>query len=96
MKANKKTLMAVKNFLNSEYGFDMDEVMRETIFETKMIHSKDIKYLIDIEDCVIQCGDIELCAFDSFIDMYTKGFVEKLCNILDSFIGADLQDYDCE
>ena len=64
MKANKKTLLAVKSFLENEQEY------------------WDIRWDNDT-----------ICNLDDFISAFSDRFLEKICNILESFIGDDISCY---
>ena len=89
MKANKKTLKAVINFLNYEQGeLDKEQLIEDIINETKLL--KDNSIDVDADECEIVWGDIDICNCYDFIDKYTDVFIEKICNVLESFIGEDI------
>lgn len=97
MKANKKTLMAVKNFFQNEEGWDLRDIINETVCETKLLKHKSMgEQLLDMDECWIEWGDDEICNLDDFVDTYTRGFLEKVCNVIDSFVGEDLSYYEDE
>jgi hypothetical protein len=101
MKANKKTLMAVKRYLQEQEGWDLDEVISDIISETGMLKSGDTTIIPD--ECTIVWGTAregdDICDLQDFIDTYTDKFIENICNILDSFVGDDIscyfEDEDC-
>jgi hypothetical protein len=95
MKANKKTLMAVKSFLENQEGFDLEEVISEMIAETKLLKHKDLgDSNLDADECGIEWDGKEICVLSDFIDAYSNIFIAKICNVLDSFVGEDLSNYD--
>lgn len=92
MKANKKTLIAVKRYLQEQEGWDLDEVINEMIYDTKLLKAKDT--LISPDECSIFWGDQDnICDFEEFISAYSNKFIENICNILDSFVGDDISCY---
>jgi len=95
MKANKKTLMAVKQFLDQREGWDLDEVISEVANETKLLKHKDMgEHTLATDECGIVWGEADnICVLSEFIDSYTEIFIMKICNVLDSFIGEDLDCY---
>lgn len=95
MKANKKTLMAVKHFLEYQEGWDLDELKEEIVAETKMLRHKEMgDHTLATDECCIVWGeDDEICVLQDFIDEYTNVFIKKLCNVLDSFVGEDISCY---
>jgi hypothetical protein len=95
VKANKKTLMAVKQFLQNGEGWDLDELISEWTFETKLLKHKDMGD-VDADECSIKWDEDEICGLDEFIDKYTEILIEKFCNVLDSFVNEDLTYYEFE
>lgn len=94
MKANKKTLMAVKKYLEERDGWDLDEVISEMVAETKLLKSEKLKIdNLASDECGIEWDGEELCVLSEFIDSYSEIFIEKICNILDSFVGDDISCY---
>jgi hypothetical protein len=95
MKANKKTLMAVKKYLQEQEGWDLDEVVSELVYETNMLKFGDTS--ISADECAIVWGTQEdgddICNLQEFIDSYTGKFIRNICNILDSFVGDDIDCY---
>lgn len=94
MKANKKTLMAVKQFLQNQEGWDLDELKDDIVVETKLLKSKEMgDVTLATDECGITWGDENICVLCNFIDHYTDKFIEKMCNVLDSFVGEDISYY---
>jgi hypothetical protein len=93
MKANKKTLMAVKQFLEHRDGWDLDELINEMVIETKLLNSKEINNLAS-DECIIEWDGETICVLAEFLDRYSEIFINKFCNILDSFVGEDISEYD--
>lgn len=94
MKANKKTLMAVKSFLENQEGWDVDEVISEIVEETKLLKVKSMgEHILAIDECVIEWDREEVCNLSDFVDSFSQIFIQKICNILDSFVGEDLNNY---
>jgi hypothetical protein len=92
MKANKKTLMAVKRYLQEREGWDLDEVIGEIVHDTKLLKAENT--LISPDECSIFWGtEDEVCDLQEFINAYTDKFIENICNILDSFVGDDISCY---
>lgn len=97
MKANKKTLMAVKQFLELQEGWDLDELKDEIVEETKLLKTKEMgEHTLATDECGIEWGGEDVCVLADFVDSYTDIFIEKICNILDSFVEEDLLDYNLE
>jgi uncharacterized protein YacL (UPF0231 family) len=94
MKANKKTLKAVKNFLQNREGWDLDEVKDDIVAELQLLKSKEMKDAsLATDECSINWGEEEVCVLCNFIDAYTDKLLEKMCNVLDSFVGEDISCY---
>ncbi len=94
MKANKKTLMAVKRYLTEPEGYDMDEVISEIVYETKVLkmpNSED--KLVPPDECDIKWGDDEICALEDFINLFADKFINHISNVIDSFVGDDIDCY---
>ena len=88
MKANKKTLMAVKSFLLDEQGsWDIDEMKSYMASETKLLQD------FATDECSVDWGETEVCNLSDFIDAYTDIFLQNICNVLDSFVGDDIDCY---
>lgn len=94
MKANKKTLMAVKKYLTEPEGYDMNEVISDIVYETKSLKMpmREGK-LIPPDECDIKWGDDHICDLDEFINLFSEKFIDNIVNILDSFIGDDIDCY---
>jgi len=94
MKANKKTLMAVKRYLQEPEGYDRDEVIGELIYETKMLKMPGKEEtLVSPDECDIKWGEDEVCDLEEFVNVFSEKFIEGICNILDSFVGDDIDCY---
>lgn len=94
MKANKKTLKAVKRYLEEPEGYDMDEVISDMVYETKMLKLPGAdEVLISPDECDIKWGDDPVCNLDDFISVFSEKFIKTMCNVLDSFVGDDIDCY---
>jgi hypothetical protein len=94
MKANKKTLMAVKRYLEEPEGYDVDEVISDLVYETELLKVKSMENtLISPDECDIKWGDDQVCNLDDFINEFSDKFIKNICNILDSFVGDDIDCY---
>lgn len=91
MKANKKTLMAVKNYLQDREGYDLDEVINDMVSETGLLEMEG--NTLSLDECSINWGDDEVCVLEDFINDYTNKFINKICNVLDSFVDEDIDWY---
>lgn len=93
MKANKKTLMAVKYFIENEQEYwDKDGVISEIIEETKMLRHKDIGQL-EADECGVEWDGENICNLDDFVRTFLDRMIEKFSNILESFVGEDISCY---
>lgn len=89
--ANKKTLMAVKHFLELQEGWDLRELKEGIVTGVNLLKHKEMgEHTLATDECGINWGDDEVCVLSDFIDVYTDIFIEKICNILDSFVGEDI------
>lgn len=94
MKANKKTLMAVKRYLEQPEGYEMDEVISDLVYETKMLKVESMgDKFISPDECDIQWGDELVCNLEDFINEFSEKFIENICNVLNSFVGDDIDCY---
>lgn len=94
MKANKKTLMAVKAYLQNQEGWDLNEVISEMVHDTKLLkHESMGEHTLSTDECSIMWEEDDICLLCDFVERYSDVFIENICNILDSFIGEDLSDY---
>lgn len=95
MKANKKTLMTVKKFLDEEQEFwDIDEFKNDLVVKTNLLKCKSMgDSNLSPDECDIKWGKEDVCNLQDFIDDYTGKFIEGICNVLDSFIGEDISCY---
>lgn len=95
MKANKKTLMAVKKFLDEEQEFwDIEGFKNDLVVETNLLkHESMGSYTLSPDECGIYWGEDEICNLQDFIDEFTRQFIEGICNVLDSFVGEDISCY---
>lgn len=51
------------------------------------------KITLLMDECGIEWGGEEVCNLDDFIKAYTDEFIKGICNVLESFIGEDIDDY---
>jgi hypothetical protein len=95
VKANKKTLMAVKSFLTEEQeSWDLDELKSEMVAKAKLLHTKEMGNLnLATDECGIEWDGKYICNLSDFVDAYTNIFIENICNVLDSFVGNDISYY---
>lgn len=90
-KTNK--LKKMKEYLQDREGWDLDELIDDMTYETGKLKSQtDSEFGNDlsIDECSIIWGTLdgdaeEVCGLDEFIEEYTDIFIEKICNVIDSF-----------
>ena len=93
MKANKKTLMAVKQFIQNGEGWDLDEIIYDTLVETKKLVHPEMGN-VDADECAVEWDNDTICVLSDLIDEYTRLWLNKFCNVLDSFVDEVLSNYD--
>lgn len=94
MKANKKTLIAVKEFLKDRESWELEDVMSDVVEETQLLKIKEIgEHTLATDECGIEWDGKEICVLAEFIDSYTEIFINKICKVLDSFVGEDISCY---
>ena len=95
IKANKKTLMAVKHFLSEESGsWDKDGMIKEIAHETKLLKHRDMgDNTLSMDECGIEWDGDNICNLDDFINSFSNILIEKFCNVLDSFVDEDISCY---
>lgn len=90
-KLNKKTLMAAKQFLELQEGWDLEELKEEMVTETKLLqHGKVGEDTLATDECGVTWDNEDICGLSDFIDAYTDIFIEKICNVLESFMEEDM------
>ena len=78
MKADKKTLMVVKQLLELQEGWDLDELIEEMVAETKLLKHKEMgENTLYTDECSINWGEDEICVLQDFINSYTNIFIDK-------------------
>jgi len=93
MKANKKTLMAFKLMLeNEQESYDFEEMVARIVEETKLIKNNEIGALAT-DECGIEWDSKDICNLSDFVDSFSNIFLEKICNMVDSFVGEDISCY---
>jgi len=95
MKANKKTLMAVKSMLENEQEYwDKEEMISTIVEETKLLKTKEMgEHTLATDECGIEWGGNDICNLSDFVDTFSNIFLEKIGNMLDSFVGEDISCY---
>lgn len=100
MKTDKKTLMAVKSYFENQEGWDLDDIISTILEETKLLNQKELGGdMVSTDECYVYWDDDTsepVCGFDDFVDSFTRIFIEKVCNVLDSFVDEDLSYYEVE
>ena len=86
--------MAVKNYLENQDGWDLDEVIERIVSDTKLLKHKDmVGDTLFTDECGITWGGDYICGLDTFIESYSNLFIERICNALESFVGEDISCY---
>ncbi|MDU4051171.1 MAG: hypothetical protein E7H33_09665 [Clostridium perfringens] len=94
MKANKETLMAIKNYLQNEEGYDLEEIISDMVSETNILKAREMGDItLSMDECSVNWGDDEICVLEDFINSYTRIFMNKICNVVDSFVDEDIDLY---
>ncbi|MGL4573037.1 MAG: hypothetical protein ACRCVJ_18500 [Clostridium sp.] len=94
MKANKETLIAIKKFLQEREGYDLDEVISDIVSATGLLKHKEMgEHTLSMDECGITWGDDEICVLEDFVDSYTEIFINKICNVINSFVDEDISVY---
>lgn len=97
MKANKKTLMAVKDFFENQDGWELKEIVDEVVDETKLLKIKEMgEHTLATDECGIEWDGKEICVLSDFVDSFSQIFIEKICNVLDFFVGNEIYNEDGE
>jgi hypothetical protein len=92
MKANKKTLMAVKSYFENREGWDIEELIDDCTRSTKLLKDEEIGEL-SLDECDIVWDGKSVCLLCGFIEAYTEQLLNCVCNVLDSFVDEDLNEY---
>lgn len=94
MKANKETLTAIKNYLQNEEGYDLEEVINDMVSETNILKTREMGDItLSMDECSVNWGDDEVCVLEDFLNSYTRIFMNKICNVVDSFVDEDIDLY---
>jgi hypothetical protein len=91
MKANKKTLMALKAFFENDACIDINEVIDDLVHDTQMLKIKEMGDMtLATDECAIEWDSKTICTLYDFLEKYTELFNKKICDVLDSFVGEDI------
>ena len=95
MKANKKTLKALKlMFENEQESYDFEGMISEIVHETGLLKTDLMKgHTLATDECGIEWDGSDICVLSDFIDSFSNIFLEKICNMIDSFVGEDISCY---
>ena len=95
MKANKKTLLALKSmFENEQDYYDLEEMVGDIIVKTNLLKHKEMgEHTLATDECGIEWGGDTVCVLAEFVDSYTRLFLENICNMIESFVGEDISCY---
>lgn len=92
MQAHKKTLMAVKNYIENQNNWELGELVAQIVEDTKILRQND-EHILTEECFVISYDDTEICNLNDFLESYTEKFIERFCYVLDSFVGDSIDLY---
>lgn len=95
MKANKKTLLALKTMLEQEQEqYDFEGMISEIVRETGLLKTKEMgEHTLATDECGIEWGGTDVCNLSDFVDSFSNIFLEKMCNFIESFIGEEIDCY---
>jgi len=95
MKSNKKTLMAFKSMLENEQEYyDFEEMISTIVEETKLLKNKEMgEHTLSTDECGIEWDGKEVCNLDDFVSSFANIFVQKIGNMLESFVGEEINCY---
>jgi hypothetical protein len=94
MKANKKTLMAFKAFLENDSCTDVDELIDDLCHETNMLKLAEMGDMtLASDECGVEWDSKTICTLYEFLEKFIEVYTAKLCNALDSFSGEDIDAY---
>ena len=91
MITDKKTLMAIKNYLKNRSGWSLEELISTVTSETNMLKHQDMgENTLSIDECGIEWDGDSVCLLEDFVNRYTELFIDRMCNVIDSFIDEDI------
>lgn len=88
MKEDKIILEKVKEFLEDKN--DISQLIDEICEETGLLIDERLDNQTICNDEMSIFWEDEVCDFDEFIRSYTNIFIDKMCNVLDSFIDENV------
>jgi hypothetical protein len=66
----------------------------EIASETKLLRCRSMgENLLAMDECEIEWDGESVCNLSDFINSYFDIFIDKMCNVLDSFTGEDISCY---
>ena len=83
---SKNKLKEMKAYIQDREGWDLEELIEDTVQETNLLHSKRLNAEVGFDECSIKWGKDYICGLDEFIQDYTEKLLEKVCNVIDSYI----------
>lgn len=96
MKMNKRTLMAVKEYFETGMDFDISELQEQIVKDVGFLKSDgynpNLPSYIASDECEITWDKIFICNLEEFLIDYTQHFIDRVCNVLDSFVGEEIYD----
>lgn len=69
------------------------ETRSSLMWETINIIKQMGENTLSMDECGIEWGGVDVCLLETFVETYTDLFIEKMCSVLDSFIGEDIDYY---
>jgi hypothetical protein len=91
MKVNKKTLMAVKAFFENDACVDIQEVIDDLVHETQMLKVESMGDMtLATDECGIEWDSKTICTLSDFLEKFFELYNKQICNVLDSFVGTDI------
>jgi hypothetical protein len=95
MKANKKTLMALKTMLQNEQEYyDFEGMVSAIVDETALLKIREMgEHTLATDECAIEWDGNDVCTLSDFLESFSNIFLEKICNMIDSFVEDEIDCY---
>ena len=93
MKADKKTVEAIRNYFETQGGYSegwMKELINDTAFKTNLLTSEGCNIFTSPDECMVYWTEEEVCVLQEFLEEYTSVLLDKVCK----FIGSLEHDED--
>lgn len=86
--------MAVKNYLQQQEGWNLNDLILDIVEETGLLKSEEMgENTLSMDECGIEWGGEDICLLETFVENYSSIFIKKMCNVLDSFMNEDIDYY---